>query len=585
MGNLFNKFGWPSPVHVGEDDLLSLLDGELSIMQTRKVQKHLERCWTCRARRDELEKTIGRFIGYRKQIVAPHMPPPPRGREMFLAKLDEMIAARKQPWWNHPVQTLRRKVPKTMSPIIASALVVSAAAILLIFIWQRNLPPVSAHEFLEKAQAWDTQPSPAVHSGVIYQRVEIRTATKKVDRAIYRDIAGKRKPRSVALTSSDEAIKQQAESAGVDWQEPLSVADFEDWRGRQPTFSDKVTRSGDLLFTLTTSVPSGPVASESLTVRANDFHPVGRTVEMRDDDHIEIAELNYAVLGWNEVNEALFEPLAPGAPSAVAVIHLQALPTVEQLDLAELQARLVLNRLNADSTEDLEFSRTPTTVQVKGIVGSTQRKNEVTAELKQLPHVAPTIFSVEDLNARRDAQSGISSVKAYSAVGQPSPLEQFFKAHGKDENAVSQVSEHLLDAAASVKQESSAIRDLLQRFSSDANLGDTGRSALTELVNRHSAKLLAALNAEDTLIGNSFLLSSVNHQPAPVDDSSSAGLAASGGRNMALCREFISNDGTAPPRPAEVIASDLLTSTQQIRAILHNLFSTRASSQIPQNKF
>ncbi len=585
MGNLFNKFGWPSREHVGEDILLSLLDGELSITQTRRVQKHLERCWTCRARRDEIQKTIGHFVGYRKQVIAPYMPPPPRGREMFLAKLNEMTAASKQPWWTHPVQTLRQFILNTMSPIFASVLVISTAAVLLIFIWQRNLPPVSAGEFLEKAHAWDTQPAPATPSGVVYQKIEIRTKTKKLERAIYRDVAGKRKVRPIALDSNEEAVRQQVEMAGVDWQEPLSVADFQSWRGRQPTFSDKVTRSGDSLLTLTTSVPTGPVESESLTVRANDFHPVERTVEMRNDDHIEIAELNYAVLGWSEVNEGLFEPLAGGSSSAVASIHLPSLPTAEQLDLAELQARLVLNRLNADSTEELEFSRSQAAIQVKGIVESTQRKNELVTELRQVPHVTPTIFSVEELNARRDAQSGISSVKAYSAVGQPSPLEQFFREHGKDENAVSQVSQQLLDASASVRQESNAIHDLLQRFASDPNLGDSGKSALADLLNRHTAKLLTALTDEDTLIANNLIYSVANHQVGASTDDLPNALAVSGERNMALCSEFISGDGKASSRSAEAIASDLYASTQQIRTILHSLSSGRAFSQVPPTKF
>ncbi len=76
---------------------------------------------------------------------------------------------------------------------------------------------------------------------------------------------------------------------------------------------------------------------------------------MRDDENIEIAEVHYDVLGWDAVNDALFEPLGGGAiaPSVVAV--LPHLPSPEQLDLAELQARLVLNRLHADSTEQLEF--------------------------------------------------------------------------------------------------------------------------------------------------------------------------------------------------------------------------------------
>jgi len=580
MVNLFNKLKWPSREHIAEDDLLSLLDGELSAPQIWKVQKHLERCWTCRSRRGQLEKTIGCFVDYRKQLVGPYMPPSPRGREKFLAKLDELIEAKRQPWYSGPLHTLRRFTPQTMSPIIASTLVIGVAAVLLLLIWQHSLPPVSARQLIEKAQVSDAQ-SPATPSVVVYQKVEIRTKTKKLERAIYRDVTGKRMPRVVALDTTDQAIKQQVESAGVNWQEPLSATNFRDWHDRQPESSDKVTRSGDQLLTLTTSLPSGAVASESLTVRANDFHPVERTIEMRDADRIEIAELNYAVLSWNEVNEALFEPLTIGAP-VTAAIRLPELPSVEQLDLAELQARLVLNRLNADSTEQLEFSRSSTSVQVKGVVESTERKNALVAQLKQVPHVMPAIFSIEELKAHRDSESSISSVKAYSAVGQPSPLEQFFQSHGKDQNAVSQVSQKLLDAAASVKQESGYLQELLQRFASDPNLGDSGRTALNELLHSHAVKLRIALDTEDTVIEDSLLLTPKERQPVPIAGLSSATLSDSGDRNMALCREFISG-GNSTPRPAEAIASDLLASTQQSRTILQTFTgNNNAFSQGPQ---
>ncbi len=557
--------------HVGEDVLLSLLDGELSTSQTKNVQKHLERCWTCRARRDQLEKTIGSFVGYRKQLIRPYMPPPPRGREMFLASLDELTRARRRPWYSGPLHTLRRFTPQTMSPIIASSLVVGVAAVLLLLIWQRGRPPVSAHQLLAKAQVWDIQPSPAVPSVVVYQKVQIRTKAKKLERAIYRDVSGKRKPRTVALDATDRAIQREVELAGVNWQEPLSAASFRDWHDRQPVFSDKITRTGDRLLTLTTSLPSGSVASESLTVRNNDFHPVGRTIELRDDDRIEIAELNYAVLGWNEVNQALFEPLHSGAP-VVAAIHLPTVLSPEQLDLAELQARLVLNRLNADSTEQLDFSRSNTSVQIKGIVESTQRRNALVAQLRLVPHVIPAIFSVEELSAPRDSTSRASGVKAYSMVGQPSPLEQFFKTHGRGQDAVSQISQKLLDAAASVRQESSAIHDLLERFSSDANLGDSGRAALNELIHSHATKLQAALDAEDRVIEDSVPLAHAARPLSPMAESTPTGLRAFGDHNMALCREFITgSDRTS--RPAEAIASDLLASSAQLRTLLRSISS------------
>jgi hypothetical protein len=579
MDKLFNKFWWPSREHVGEDVLLSLLDGELPASQTRKVQKHLERCWTCRARRGQLEQSIGHFIDYRRHVVNPFMPPPARGRELFLAKLEELRRVKKQPWHSGPLQALRQFIPQTMTPIIASALVICAAVGMLFAIWQRSLPPVSAHEFLEKAQVWDAQPSSSTHPAVVYQRVAIRTKTKRMERAIYRDVTGKRQPHAAPLDAAGSGLKRKLESAGVIWQEPLSAVSFRDWRDRQPGFSDLVTRSGDSLLTLTTSVPSGSIASESLTVRASDFHPVGRTIELRGEDRIEVAELNYAVLGWNEVNEALFEPLGNAVPVA-AGIRIPAAIRPEQLDLAELEARLVLSRLNADSTEQLDFSRTNTAVQVKGIVETTQRKNVLVAQLRQVPYVVPAIFSIDELTAHRAPASGTSSVREYSVVGEPSPLESYFKVHGRDQDAVSQVSQKLLDAAASVKQESGAIDDLLRRFAAESSLGDEGKAALNELIHRHTVRLLSALDGEDGIIGSNLSLPTTPRS-IPKADNSTATLLTSGDRNMALCREFIAG-GTDNPRPAEIIASDLIASTEQLRALLHSVSAdTRVLSPVP----
>jgi hypothetical protein len=579
MDKLFNKFWWPSREHVGEDVLLSLLDGELPASQTRKVQKHLERCWTCRARRGQLEQSIGHFIDYRRQVVGPFMPPPARGRELFLARLEELRQVKKQPWYSGPVQALRQFHPQTMTPIIASALVICVAAGLLFAIWQRSLPPVSAHDLLEKAQGWDAQPSPSTHPAVVYQRVAIRTKTKQMERAIYRDVTGKRQPHAVALDATGSGLKHQLEAAGVIWQEPLSAASFRDWHDRQPGLTDLVTRSGDSLLTLTTSVPSGLIASESLTVRANDFHPVGRTIELRGEDRIEIAELNYAILGWNEVNEALFEPLTNAAP-AIASIRVPPAIRPEQLDLAELEARLVLSRLNADSTEQLDFSRSNTAVQVKGIVETTQRKNVLVAQLRQVPYVVPAIFSIDELNARRAPDAGTSSIREYSVVGQPSPLESYFKAHGKDQDAVSEVSHGLLDAAASVRQESGAIHDLLQRFAAESSLGDEGKAVLNELIHRHTVRLLSALDEEHSIIGSNLSLPTTP-QSIPKADNSTTTLLALGDHNVALCREFISGS-SSEQRPAEVIASDLIASTEQLRALLHSLpGDTRVLPPVP----
>jgi len=57
--------------HIADEDLLMALDGELGPARRAEVEAHLEQCWTCRARRTELEAAIARFVRHRSQHPRP----------------------------------------------------------------------------------------------------------------------------------------------------------------------------------------------------------------------------------------------------------------------------------------------------------------------------------------------------------------------------------------------------------------------------------------------------------------------------------------------------------------------------------
>jgi anti-sigma factor RsiW len=562
--------------HLSDETITKLLDGELTSMREFRANAHLGKCWQCKARRETLEKAAFQVVEYRKHHLERRLPLNPIRRETFLVRLDEVLEeTAAAPWWSRTFSQLRSLSIPHMNPVYASTFVIVAAAVLLIFIWQRNAAPVSASVFLEKAvQAEAKQFSPIV-PGVIYQKVEIRTNSKTIERALYRDVAHKRKPRPVMLNSEEEASRGELEAAGVDWQQPLSAEAYRKWHDGQPAAEDEVRRSGNEFLILTTSISSGPIAAESLTVRAQDFHAVSRTVSMRDRENIEIAEVHYDTLGWDAVNDALFEPVAGGVLAPSAALVLPHLPSPEQLDLAELQARLVLNRLHADSTEQLEFLRSHSSVEVKGVVESNARKQELVAQLRTVPHVLPAIFSVDDLRTHGEAENTASSVRAYSTVAQESPLEQFFRAQGKGTDTLNATSQRMLDAALSVKQESSAIADLYQRFG-NTQLDEVGRSTLRQLLDAHASHLQQAVDAEDSILAETVTTRPVGIEAWSALDGTRASLGTAAASNMALCKELISgNDGSQ--RDAILIASDLFRSTQELRNSLHSIASTKST--------
>jgi hypothetical protein len=56
--------------HLSDEDLLLAADGELAARRLRQVKRHLESCWTCRARKAALEHTIADVVDcYHSQDV------------------------------------------------------------------------------------------------------------------------------------------------------------------------------------------------------------------------------------------------------------------------------------------------------------------------------------------------------------------------------------------------------------------------------------------------------------------------------------------------------------------------------------
>ncbi len=215
---------------------------------------------------------------------------------------------------------------------------------------------------------------------------------------------------------------------------------------------DHIARAGTHLLRLTTTVPEGVVAEQSLTVRDTDFHPVLRTVELRDSGTVEIAEVDFKILPWSAVDVNAFEPLESATTSIAAnparVLSFprtpEALPDA-QLDETELAARLILNQLHADTTEQLAIQRDAHGVAVAGLVETDERKRALQSQLRMVPHLTVSIRSVEEVKSKPNADDDVVSIVTASPANQPSQLQTYLQAH----DAVSERS-ILLPSASSV---------------------------------------------------------------------------------------------------------------------------------------
>ena len=77
------------------------VDGELSARDSRRVESHLEACWSCRVRRQELESAIGEFVHFHRESLNSHVAPSDGPRALLKARLAQLADGqrRQSPRW------------------------------------------------------------------------------------------------------------------------------------------------------------------------------------------------------------------------------------------------------------------------------------------------------------------------------------------------------------------------------------------------------------------------------------------------------------------------------------------------------
>jgi hypothetical protein len=92
--------------HLSDEELLLAIDGELPGSRAKEAEEHLSGCWDCRARKQNLEKTIGNFVEARHTEFDTQVQPSAGLRALLKANL-ELIAAQPVAKEKAPVTVLR----------------------------------------------------------------------------------------------------------------------------------------------------------------------------------------------------------------------------------------------------------------------------------------------------------------------------------------------------------------------------------------------------------------------------------------------------------------------------------------------
>jgi hypothetical protein len=426
--------------HLSDEQLLLLLDGELTTQEAAQVELHVQACWSCRARREQIEKAIGNVVEYRDHLVRPSFPIPPARRTVFLTRLEQLaISLGRPPLWKRILSSLR--VPEAISEIEVPRYVLVGAiglVILILFSFTRlwKAPSVSASELLENAQGSEARAIHSVAKPVVYQKLSIRVGSNTVTRTIYRDPVGMRQadrvelvedpsatPSSsqslrslphgqpIAVSTADAELRRTFVTAHLYWEEPLSPANYSTWHKNLDEKVDEVTTDGNEFITLKTTTSEGPIAEGSITVRTSDFHPIAEDLRLQDGRRVELHELAWEVLPMDAINVAIFET-EPTLNEAVikhpiGVALQPPVATDSELAEAELRVRVAIHAEKADLGEAIELDREGPSlgqrlVIVRGILSTPERKNDLLAALQGIPHVDLRLQTMEEAQTQQD---------------------------------------------------------------------------------------------------------------------------------------------------------------------------------------
>jgi hypothetical protein len=91
--------------HLSDQQLLLDVDGQLSAGDEKLVRAHLDGCWKCRARRQELENAIVDFVRVHQRAFDTKIPPAAGPRALLKAQLAQLSSTqpnRNSNWWMVP---------------------------------------------------------------------------------------------------------------------------------------------------------------------------------------------------------------------------------------------------------------------------------------------------------------------------------------------------------------------------------------------------------------------------------------------------------------------------------------------------
>ena len=533
--------------HPSDEDLLAFLDGETAGRTSRRVQRHLAQCWSCRARREEFELSISGFLKSRDHLLASLSGTESEGdgqiTRQFQSRLRNAALEEdlRSPMPNEAGEANRRWPLRFALPFAASLL-----AIVAVFygIAQFNhIPTVSAQEILRRASEEGTRHISQIAKPVVHRKVRVaRRATNSRAEAVtwetWNDQENRRFVQRVTDGDRDSSLshndKDQSSSPllaelqsvfrqnGYDTKDPLSSENHERWRNSLTSRSEEVVETslpaGDAALVVKTKAagrhPPQSIIQAELVVRRGDWHPVEQRLRVQGHEQVldyEITERAFEVVTLTALPPALFAEVAPLLPTAVISpkpVFRPAVPSSEpELLAAEIQAHYALHQLKACLGKPIHANRNSAgSIEIGGLVETVEEREELRAALRTVPGAILKVQTVaEAMQATAaatlvptDGPGASSETHSVTVRSGPMPLrfhlQQYFSKSGLQggtADPVASLSNGAVTLSRNITVEAWALRRLADRYRGHRkeSLPPYARLLLQNMVQDHVSSL------------------------------------------------------------------------------------------------
>ena len=467
--------------HLTDRELQLAADGELSKREASALQRHLAFCWACRGRMAERERLLEDFALAQERWLDSRLPPL-AVRQAALAERLSHVSRDTSPGFR---QSLLARMVSLFRPPTWTAVATAAGVAILWFIATLNPPGTQAQTMLARARRAQEA------TGKAHRATRIRARNREwTARASW---GGVRPP-------VPEDLEAALRRASVDFSDPLSAASFAAWRQALAQPQDRVTTRDRRIEIFTADASGGPIVSESLVLRAEDYWPVARRVVFRSGDEVTM----------QEIAAPAFAPPVPAIPASRST----AMPRAEagagnthpagvletELAADELAARIAVHAAGADHGDDVTIHRSATAVIVRVRVDDEVQAERIRQALSGVAHVRadvgpyPTVIAGGRI--ARPAQDPSERVAARPAWAQT--LEERFP----DARARAAYVNSVLDRSREALVASWALRRLAERYTPTEMdlLSSNGKRDLRMLIDAERVQAAAAITALRSLM-------------------------------------------------------------------------------------